>query len=387
LVNEARTLEQGFSVAHRYPVVFGRSLVGSPEFDAVFARFGEQRHRAFALLDAGLVEHWPNLSARLERAGAESQRWELVTKPVVLPGGEAVKNDSGLVAGLHARFYELGLDRHSFVLAIGGGALLDAVGFAAATAHRGIRLIRFPTTVLSQNDGGVGVKNGVNAFESKNFLGTFVPPAAVLNDFDFLKTLSPRDRAAGMAEAVKVGLIRDGAFFTWLEAHSAELAEFRDAEVEYLVERTAELHLEHIRNSGDAFELGSARPLDFGHWAAHKLESLTHHALRHGEAVAIGMAMDALYSAARGMISERDAERVCTLLERLRLPVYHAALTLRNAPGELSVLAGLEEFRQHLGGRLSVTLLSALGAAVQADAIDAQLVAAQIEKLRARSPE
>src|SRR5690606_29036842 len=136
---------------------------------------------------------------------------------------------------------EYHIDRHSYVIAIGGGAVLDAVGLAAATAHRGIRHIRIPTTVLSQNDSGVGVKNGVNLFDSKNFFGTFVPPFAVLNDYDFIESLPEREKRSGIAEAVKVALIRDRVFFEWLEASVGERARFDAQAMAYMIQRCAEL--------------------------------------------------------------------------------------------------------------------------------------------------
>src|SRR5204862_2038620 len=129
--------------------------------------------------------------------------------PKIVPGGERAKQSPALIAALHADLQRLGIDRQSFVVAIGGGALLDAVGYAAATAHRGVRLIRVPTTVLAQADSGVGVKNGINAFGKKNFLGTFAPPAAVINDSTFLVTLSDREWRSGLAEAIKVALLKD----------------------------------------------------------------------------------------------------------------------------------------------------------------------------------
>ena len=115
---------------------------------------------------------------------------ELAAPPETLPGGEAVKNDPALVTQLQKKMLDLGIDRHSFVVAIGGGAFLDMVGYVAATTHRGLRLIRIPTTVLAQNDSGVGVKTGVNAWDSKNLLGSFAPPFAVITDSSFLATLS-----------------------------------------------------------------------------------------------------------------------------------------------------------------------------------------------------
>ena len=237
-----------------------------------------------------------------------------VAPPVSVLGGEAVKNDPQIIARLHALFHAHHLDRHSFALVLGGGAVQDAVGFAAATAHRGIRVVRVPTTVLSQNDSGVGVKNGVNLFGSKNFVGTFAPPFAVINDARFLVRLPPRDRVAGLAEAVKVALIRDVAFFESMERAADALATFDLDATEEVVRRCAALHLGHIATGGDPFELCSARPLDFGHWAAHKLESMTAHELRHGEAVAIGIVLDSRYAFEAGLLAEADCLRIHALM-------------------------------------------------------------------------
>ena len=125
--------------------------------------------------------------------------------------GEPVKNDFSQLQRVWAEINAARLCRHSFVIAIGGGAVLDLVGFGAATAHRRIPLVRLPTTSLSQADGGLGVKNGVNYFGKKNWLGSFVVPHAVVNDLAFLDGLPPRDRRAGLIEALKVALVRDAA--------------------------------------------------------------------------------------------------------------------------------------------------------------------------------
>ncbi len=232
-------------------------------------------------------------------------RMELLTAP---RGRAAAASRSRTIrpcsTRLQQRLVSLGVDRHAFVVGIGGGALLDPVGYAAASTHRGVRLVRVPTTVLAQNDSGVGVKNGVNAFGVKNFLGTFAPPFAVLNDSRFLRTLPPRDTIAGMAEAVKVALIRDAAFFALARGATPRAGAVRARRPwRTMIRRCAELHMRHIAQGGDPFETGSARPLDFGHWAAHKLESADRHELRHGEAVAIGLALDTRYSALAGMLS------------------------------------------------------------------------------------
>src|SRR5207249_4231810 len=143
----------------------------------------------------------------------------------------------------------------------------------------------------------------------KNFIGTFAPPWAVINDFQLLSSLSERDKRAGYVEAVKVALIRDKDFFEALEQDVDALRNFEPEAMQRLIYRCAELHLEHIATSGDPFEFGSARPLDFGHWAAHKLEQLSDYRIRHGEAVAIGIALDTIYSRQIGLLDAASAER------------------------------------------------------------------------------
>src|SRR5690625_2252660 len=269
---------QRFSVEWDYPVAFTRDLF-APEnpllAEMMARREPEKRHRALIFVDDGLIGANPELLGAIERyVRAWGQNIDLAAPVETVPGGEKIKNDMRLVEHIQERIRVLGIDRHSFVIAIGGGAVLDAVGLAAATAHRGVRHIRVPTTVLAQNDSGVGVKNAVNLKSYKNFIGTFSPPWAVLNDFDFLDALPRRERIAGIAEAVKVALIRDGEFFDWIEANAARLTSFEPRAEEHMIRRSAELHMRQIAHGGDPFEMGSARPLDFGHWSAHRLEAL-----------------------------------------------------------------------------------------------------------------
>jgi 3-dehydroquinate synthase len=382
-------IEQAFSVPFAYDVVFSRDALdpANPTLvDAFTRREPARRHRVLPVVDAGLAAAWPELGGWLTAYFTRhAARLELVAPPASVVGGEAAKNDPAIIARLLALFQEHHMDRHSFVMVLGGGAVLDAVGFAAATAHRGLRVVRVPTTVLSQNDSGVGVKNGVNLFGAKNFVGTFAPPFAVVNDARFLERLPARDRVAGLAEAVKVALIRDAAFFAALEAAAPALARFDLDATEDVIRRCATLHLRHIATGGDPFELGSARPLDYGHWAAHKLESMTGHELRHGEAVAIGLVLDSRYAVERGLLPEADCERIFSVIQALGLPRWHAALAIHAAGGRLAVLDGLDEFREHLGGALTVTLLRGIGEAVEVNEIDAALVAKSIAWMRARA--
>jgi len=388
--NHARkhVYRQRITVPLEYLVCFTRQVFrpDNPTLvETIAEREPARRHRLLVAIDDGVAQAWPALSDDVERyCKAHARRLELLQRPTIVPGGERVKQSTAVIDALQADMHRLGVDRQSFVVAIGGGAMLDAVGFAAAVTHRGVRLVRLPTTVLSQNDSGVGVKNGINAFGAKNFLGTFAPPFAVINDSDFLRTLSPRDLRAGMAEAVKVALIRDPAFFDWLEAHCVELSAFAEPRMAHLIRVAAEIHMRHIATAGDPFELGSARPLDFGHWAAHKLESLSAHEVRHGEAVAIGMALDSRYSCETGLLRESELERICGLLEGLGFTLWHDALEAFDHDEKPMLLAGLREFREHLGGELTVTLLRAIGRGVEVHRIDPETVVRSLAWLKAR---
>lgn len=340
-----------------------------------------QPAKIIAVIDQGVASAFPGLAKQItEYFSLKSSTARLVAPPLPAPGGETVKNNRDLVEDLYRQIEQHGICRHSYLLVIGGGALLDAAGFAAATAHRGIRLIRIPTTTLSQADGGVGVKNGINAFGKKNFIGTFAPPFAVINDNEFLENLSPVDKRGGLIEAVKIALIRDAAFFMEIERAADALARFDIATMETTIRRCAELHVQHIDEGGDPFEFGSARPLDFGHWAAHKLEQLSGFTVSHGAAVAIGLSLDTLYSQKSGLLSEVSANRILSLVHKLGFALSHPLMQ------EESLLNGLEEFREHLGGQLTITLLADIGRGIEVHAIDTALMRDCILELSRRLP-
>jgi 3-dehydroquinate synthase len=345
----------------------------------------DRKHRCLFFADDGLVAARPGLEDEIRAyARRHSERMILEADPITVPGGEKIKIDLHFVESMQRQLMEHRIDRHSYVIAIGGGAVLDAVGLVAATTHRGVRHIRVPTTVLAQNDSGVGVKNGVNLYEMKNFVGTFAPPFAVLNDLDLIDNLTPRDKTAGMAEAVKVALIRDAEFFQWLEKSADDLVLFKRQAMAYLIRRCAELHMHQIAHGGDPFETGSARPLDFGHWAAHRLETLTRYHLRHGEAVAIGMALDTRYSVLCGLLEQEDEERIRFLLDHLGFRLWHPALEKTTPEGNHALLQGLREFREHLGGELTVTLLNGIGVGLEVHEIDEGLMMKAICDLKER---
>ncbi len=344
-----------------------------------------RHHKALAVMDEALAQARPALLRQLEAYfAAHADALTLVCPPIVIEGGERTKNSYFHVSEIHSHLDRHHIDRHSYLLGVGGGALLDMVGLAAATAHRGVRHVRVPTTTLAQCDSGVGVKNGINAFGKKNFIGTFAPPFAVINDFEMLASLLDRDKRAGYVEAVKVALIRDRRFFEELESSAHRLRAFESTAMQRLIHRCAELHLDHIATSGDPFEFGSARPLDFGHWAAHKLEQLSEYRLRHGEAVAVGIALDTIYSRAMGYLEAASAERVLRLLEALGFELFANELLHVDSENALIVLEGLEEFREHLGGELTITLLRDLGTGFETHDVHLPKVINAIYELRER---
>jgi 3-dehydroquinate synthase len=347
---------------------------------------GEERvHKSLIVLDESLAAARPDLVTNIERYfSAKPGCLRLVSPPFIIEGGERTKNSYFHVSEIHSRIDRHHIDRQSYIIGIGGGALLDVVGLAAATAHRGVRHVRLPTTTLSQADSGIGVKNGINAFGKKNFIGTFAPPFVVINDFELLASLSQRDKRAGYVEAVKVALIRDKVFFETLERDAHNLSKFEPASMQNLIHRCAELHLNHIATSGDPFEFGSARPLDFGHWSAHKLEQLSEFRLRHGEAVAIGIALDTIYSRNLGYLDAASAERVLSLLEALGFDLFANELLHADSANNLILLEGLEEFREHLGGELTLTLLKGIGQGFEVHQMNLPKVIDAIYELRDR---
>jgi 3-dehydroquinate synthase len=383
---------QSFSIAYEYPVVFTRDAFDPANrclIDALARKEDGKLHRCAIVADAGVMSAMPELQDRIsDYASFHAGLFRMAGSLTVVSGGEDCKNDPDTIPRLLAKFSELAIDRHSFVIAIGGGAVLDAVGYAAAIFHRGVRHIRFPTTVLAQDDSGVGVKNAVNFLDLKNLVGTFAPPWAIINDSAFIDHLPPREKRAGMAEAVKVALIRDGNFFRWIENNTAALAQFSPRHLDRLIKDSAELHMRQIRLGGDPFEAGSARPLDFGHWSAHKLEHLTRHEVNHGEAVAIGIALDTRYSVMAGLLAEGEDRRVLDVLKRLGFTLWHDALRLEDAERRPALLRGLADFQEHLGGELTITLLADIGRGIEVHNMNTELVGRCIDWLQhqARAP-
>lgn len=365
------------SDTHR--VLFTRHVF-SPENETLNNLFREESSKVLVFIDSDVSQSFPRLENQIKRYIKSNTNLEL-TEVIELPGGEAAKNDFSLVGNIWDSIDSNKLDRHSYIFVIGGGAILDLVSFAASTAHRGIRHVRFPTTTLSQGDGGVGVKNGVNWKGKKNWIGTFSVPYAVVSDFAFLESLPKKARRAGIIEAIKVALVRDAKFYDFIEKNNEPLSGLDQEILEQVVKKSAEVHVDHIVSGGDPFERGSARPLDFGHWAAHKLEQVSNFKIGHGEAVAIGCALDLVYSKRIGLLDEVTCERILNLIRKIGFATYATELAGETEQGEPVILAGLEEFREHLGGELTVTLIEEIGNKVEVHEMDQKVILDSMEEL------
>jgi 3-dehydroquinate synthase len=324
--------------------------------------------RIFVVAEKPVLSAFPRLRAEWE---AYAVRWKLDRLAwLALAGGERLKTDGGkAVARLQSAAVRVGMRRSDTWLAIGGGALQDAAGYAAATFHRGVALVRVPTTVLAQCDSAMGVKNGIDLDALKNGVGTFAVPSAVVCDLSFLRALPDEAFRAGFSEAVKVGAVRDRSLVEAVAAASDGLAAREASAYEPLVVRSARLHFEHIVEGGDPFERGTGRPLDFGHWLAHRLEEMSGYRIGHGRAVAAGVWIDAVYARRRGLMPQADLDlvRAALLPCGLQSALAAAAPYLRQTR---AVEKGLDEFRDHLGGELSVALPAPLGRSTDAHDYD-----------------
>ncbi|WP_324025944.1 3-dehydroquinate synthase [Maribacter sp. BPC-D8] len=378
---QLQPIKQSFQVQYDYQLYFTSGLFAleNPLFEKLIANYKSfEPVKLLFVLDDGVKNHHPGLINQIEAYCKKNQQTIKYTNTLVLPGGEQVKNSDAAIDSVLKGVNENKICRHSFVVVIGGGAVIDMVGYAAAIAHRGVKLIRIPTTVLSQNDSAVGVKNSVNAFKKKNFLGTFAPPFAIINDSNFLETLEQRDWISGISEAIKVALIKDRSFFKYIADNATALKNREMEPMQYVIYKCAEMHMHHIAQGGDPFESGSSRPLDFGHWAAHKMEFMTNYELRHGEAVAKGIALDVTYAQLTGLISQGDLQHILDVMIAIG---FDLSLPVESAVEIQSLLDGIEEFREHLGGQLTITLISDLGVKHDVHTIDMELMAQAVSKL------
>jgi len=328
--------------------------------------------KAFFIVDKGIgKESIAQLRDYIENSKIDADTRQNI---FIVSGGERVKNGLlGLFYTLWTAFraWRAGIDRDSVFVLIGGGATIDMSAFSSSIFHRGVDQIKVPTTPLAQADAGISPKNGINFFGIKNLLGTFYPPQCVLIDTLFSKTTPRTLISDALAEITKVTLIKDEPGFEYLKNNyrtllylsevlkAKELNEEQLEIAEELIWLSVQNHLEQIQTNPyekrDPKTGYLTKPLDYGHAEAHRLEMLTHNRLSHGQAVAIGIAISSHISMQRGYITEDEFDTIIQLLRGARLPTYDRAATVKG------LWPGYEQFRQHLGGDLAITLLDGIG--------------------------
>lgn len=323
--------------------------------------------RAIPVVDSGLLLARPRL---LQELGAYARAHNIsLCEEALLPGGARARLGEDYAASLRERFHQASLDRHCHVLALGGGSLQDAAAFAAATYRRGLRLTRLPSTVLSQCATASAMRCGLDALGGKDILGCFAPPFGLLIDTELPETQDERSRRFGVAEALRAALVHDARFFEWLKDQPSPLER-----ADELTRRAALLGLEHVLHGGDPFEHGQGRRLDFGGWAAPRLEQA---GLTHGEALAVGMALDTVLSTLLSGLHLAEAQQILQLLEHLGLPLWHEALERLDE-------TALEEYRRQQGGTLAVTLLRRPGGAMLASEVPYNALREAVKQLGQR---
>lgn len=374
-------IHQAFAVKFNYDIYFTGNMFGNNGM--IFREiFKDKNSKIMVFVDSGVAGKHTGIVKQISTWFKKNQESGSYISPVKVPGGERCKCDRNAqrIIGDSLRIH--GLDRHSFVVIIGGGAVLDTVGYIASITHRGIRQVRIPTTVLSQCDSGVGVKNGINYYNTKNYFGTFTPPYAVINDFRFIRSLGKRDILSGVAEAFKVALIKDKTFLNFLIRNGQAFKKQNAKVIKKMISRSAELHADHIAKGDDPFEMGSARPLDFGHWSGHYIETLTGYTLKHGEAVVLGLMIDMIIARELKLVTVREFNKVLEGLKACGFKLWHPVLEKREKNGKLSIANGLEEFRQHIGGELNLVMPDGLGKSCILKSISAEQIENAVTEMK-----
>jgi 3-dehydroquinate synthase len=292
----------------------------------------------------------------LERVAAALAREGVEVVRIIVPDGEEHK-DWRTLNGIFDALLERRCARDTTLIALGGGVIGDLAGFAAATYQRGVPFVQIPTTLLAQVDSSVGGKTAINHPLGKNMIGAFHQPQLVVADMRTLETLPERELRSGLAEVIKHGLIRDAAFFGWIEAHLDRLLTRDPEALEHAVLRSIAIKAEIVGQ--DERERGSRALLNFGHTFGHAIETgLGYGAWLHGEAVAAGMVMAADLSRQLGLLSEADSARIRSLFARAGLPTSARGITSER----MQQLMRLD--KKAKGGRVHFVLLERLGAAV-----------------------
>jgi 3-dehydroquinate synthase len=379
-----KIIKQSFQIRFKYNIIFTTDIfnTNNKTIINILNKLNKNKKKVLLFIDKNVYKTNDYLKTKIKEYIKTNENYiNLVCDPILITGGEKIKNHYNIVKYAYKIIDTYKICRQSYVLAIGGGTLQDLIGFITSTAHRGIKLIRIPTTTLSQDDSGVGVKNGINFNNKKNFIGCFNTPYAVINDFNFLHSLKKENFIEGFSEAIKVALIKNKKLFYLIKNNTKEILNRNKIITEKIIYICAKIHAEHISKKGDPFELTSSRPLDFGHWSAHKIESLSKYKISHGKSVAIGIALDCTYSYIMKILKRSNWKNIINTLLNLKLPIYSKELSLTEN-NENKIFKGLEEFREHLGGKLTITLIKNIGKKIETHHINKSIYEKSIKLLK-----
>lgn len=374
-----KSINQNFQIKFNYKILFTKNVFNKKNKILLKAlnEHTKTKKNIIIFIDKNILKIKPNIEKNIiSYCNVYKKYINLKCDPIKITCGEKIKNHYNLAKILYKIIDDYKICRQSYIISIGGGTLQDLIGFIASTAHRGVKTIRIPTTTLSQDDSGVGVKNGINFNNKKNFIGCFNPPDAVINDINFLTYLKEKNFIEGFSEAIKVALIKNKNFFYFIKNNINKILKKDTKIIEKIVYKSAKIHADHISKKGDPFEKKSARPLDFGHWVAHKIEALSKYKISHGEAVAIGLALDCTYSYLIKILDKKEWKDIINTLLDIKLPIFNIALLNKN------LLNGLDEFREHLGGKLTITLIKKIGEKIETHHINKNIYKHAIKKLK-----
>jgi 3-dehydroquinate synthase len=355
--------------ARSYDIVVGSGLLGRAGLEIASVL---RRPDAIMVTDSNVAgtPHLKTLERSLEAAG-------VAHRSIRLPAGEATKSLAQL-GELLDQLFDLGIDRGTTIVALGGGVVGDLAGFAAAVALRGIDYVQVPTTLLAQVDSAIGGKTGINTRHGKNLAGAFHQPRLVLADVAVLGTLPPRELRAGYAEVIKYGLIDRPEFFDWLEEHGREVLAGDSAAQQYAVVESCRAKAAVV--AADEREGGARALLNLGHTFAHALESTCGYgdALLHGEAVALGLVLAFDLSVRLGLCSVDDADRVRAHLGAVGLPTTLGTIRSDGFAAD-ALLRAMAHDKKAKAGRPRFVLTRGIGRAFAGVEVDPAQLEALLE--------
>lgn len=340
--------------SHKYPIIIGSNLLSNAPKLVQLKSYS----KIFIVTDQTLERLWlPKLLAALPTS---------LTTHIVLPAGESAKQLTNLERVWEA-MHQAGCDRHSVVISLGGGAVGDLAGFAASTYMRGVDCVHIPTTLLAQVDSSIGGKTAINFGNVKNLVGTFSQPVAVISDTTVLSTLSEREFVAGFAEIFKHAFIQDKNYLEQLTAKP--LTDLTPDELAEIITTSCTIKGDTVR--ADTRESGARKALNFGHTVGHALEALslkTSSPLLHGEAVSIGMAIEADISHSEGLLTAKEAAQVTADLTQAGLPIRAPRYEMDD------ILSKMRADKKNHGGAIQCTLLKHVGQAVWDHVISEEVI-------------